>query len=107
MPKIEFTVYGAEQKCASCVHLPSALETKEWLEAALARKFPDEAMTFHYVDIQAPQTEQEREWSESILNEKFFYPLVLLNGEVIAEGNPQLKKVTQQVEAALVPQEKR
>ncbi|KQL55639.1 MULTISPECIES: YuzD family protein [Shouchella] len=99
--KIEFTVYGAEQKCASCVHLPSALETKDWLEAALTRKFPHENLSFHYVDIEAPQTEQEKELAEAILNEEYFYPLLVVNGDILAEGNPSLKVVTQRVEAIL------
>ncbi|MCM2675463.1 YuzD family protein [Alkalicoccobacillus plakortidis] len=95
------TVYGAEQKCASCVHLPSALETKEWLEAALSRKFPDIGLEVLYVDIENPNGEEQESFSEAILNDEYFYPLVVLNGEVIAEGNPNLKSVSAKVEAAV------
>ncbi|WP_078392128.1 YuzD family protein [Shouchella patagoniensis] len=98
MIAIRLTVYGAEQKCASCVHLPSALETKEWLEAALLRKFPDEALEFHYVDIEHPNSEEERLYAEAILNDEYFYPLLVLNGEIVAEGNPSLKQITKKVE---------
>ncbi|WP_353625632.1 DUF1462 family protein [Bacillus sp. JCM 19041] len=82
MATIQFTVYGAEQKCASCVHLPSALETKEWLEAALVRKFPAETFQFHYVDIEHPHSAEERHYAEAILNDEYFYPLLVLNGEM-------------------------
>lgn len=98
MTSIQLTVYGAEQKCASCVHLPSAIETKEWLEAALMRKYPEAPLLFHYVDIEQPATEEQQKYADAILNEEYFYPLVILNGEVIAEGNPNLKKVAQKVE---------
>lgn len=98
MIAIRFTVYGAEQKCASCVHLPSALETKEWLEAALLRKFPDEMLEFHYVDIEHPTSPEERLYAEAILNDEYFYPLLVLNGEIVAEGNPNLKQITKKVE---------
>ncbi|GAF14471.1 YuzD-like protein [Bacillus sp. JCM 19046] len=98
MATIQFTIYGAEQKCASCVHLPSARETMEWLEAALVRKYPEKPMTFHYVDIEEPITEEEQKFAEAILNDEYFYPLVILNGDVVAEGNPNLKMVSQKVD---------
>ncbi|WP_059105858.1 DUF1462 family protein [Shouchella shacheensis] len=99
MSPIQLTVYGAEQKCASCVHLPSALETKEWLEAALQRKFPVKGLHVTYVDIEKPEGEEQTRFSKAILDEEYFYPLVVLNGEVIAEGNPSLKVVSGKVEA--------
>ncbi|CAM4016907.1 YuzD family protein [Alkalicoccus chagannorensis] len=94
------TVYGAEQKCASCIHLPSARETMEWLEAAVSRKFPDTRIQFHYCDIERPETEEEQQFAEKILEEDYFYPLVVLNGEVIAEGDPRLPTVFRHVETA-------
>ncbi|WYP25688.1 YuzD family protein [Alkalihalobacillus sp. FSL W8-0930] len=99
---IQLTIYGAVQKCASCVHLPSAIETKEWLEAALNRKFPNADLDVHYVDIEQPtDNEEHQSFSEAILNDEYFYPLLVLNGEVIAEGNPNLKSVSAKVEAAM------
>lgn len=99
---IQLTIYGAVQKCASCVHLPSAIETKEWLEAALNRKFPNANLDVHYVDIEQPTDNVEHQsFSEAILNDEYFYPLLVLNGEVIAEGNPNLKSVSAKVEAAM------
>ena len=95
------TVYGAEQKCASCVHLPSALETKEWLEAALTRKFPDANLSIHYVDIEQPEGEEQESYAEAILNDEYFYPLVILEGEVVAEGNPNLKTISAKIEELL------
>ncbi|MFL6562301.1 MAG: DUF1462 family protein, partial [Bacillus sp. (in: firmicutes)] len=49
--EVEIIVYGAEQLCPSCVNLPSSKETFEWLEAAIARKFPDQPFKMTYVDI--------------------------------------------------------
>ncbi len=35
MKPIMLSVYGAETVCASCVNMPTAKDTYEWLEAAL------------------------------------------------------------------------
>jgi disulfide oxidoreductase YuzD len=86
-------VYGAKQKCASCVHLPSAKETAEWLEAAVARKYPETAFHVKYIDMEMPETEEEKVFSERIIEEDLFYPVVVINGEVVAEGNPNLKTI--------------
>ncbi len=88
------TVFGAEEKCASCIHLPSAKETFEWLEAAIKRKYPDHPITFEYVDIDKPhQEEQHKAFVQAIQADEYFYPLVVINGEVVAEGNPNLKEI--------------
>ncbi|SDZ60377.1 Disulfide oxidoreductase YuzD [Evansella caseinilytica] len=99
MKPITFVVFGAEEKCASCIHLPGALETMEWLEAAVQRKFPDRTFEFRYCDIEKPQTDEEKQLSERILNDEFFYPLVLLNGEIVAEGNPKLSAIFEKIAA--------
>ncbi|WP_143521753.1 DUF1462 family protein, partial [Pseudomonas sp. 2995-3] len=69
---ITITVYGAEEKCASCIHLPSALETMEWLEAAVKRKYPTGNFQFVYCDIEVPNTEEQKEYSEKILEDEYF-----------------------------------
>ncbi|ADH98688.1 YuzD family protein [Salisediminibacterium selenitireducens] len=102
MKPVQITIFGAEQKCASCIHLPSAKETMEWLEAALTRKFPDKKLAFTYVDIEDPQSQEEKEWAEAILNDEYFYPLVLINGEVSAEGDPHLPALVKQIQAVTV-----
>jgi len=91
------TVYGAEVKCASCIHLPSALETKEWLDAAIQRKFPDYNIHMSYCDIDSPMTKEEQLFSEKILDDEYFYPLVVINGEVVAEGNPRLPIIYEKI----------
>ncbi|PRO65528.1 DUF1462 family protein [Alkalicoccus urumqiensis] len=90
---MKMTIYGAEKKCASCIHLPSALETKEWLEAALSRRYPDYPVDIVYCDIEHPVTEEEKMFSEKILEDEYMYPLLVAGGEVIAEGEPRLKAV--------------
>ncbi|WP_088103974.1 YuzD family protein [Halalkalibacter urbisdiaboli] len=97
-PTVELVVFGAENKCASCVHLPSAFETKEWLEAALTRKYPEKIFHIRYVDIEEQVGEKDRQYAEAILNDEYFYPLVVLGGEVVAEGNPNLKTIYQKIE---------
>ncbi len=93
------TVFGAEEKCASCIHLPSARETMEWLDAAISRKFPELAIETVYVDIDTPGTnELHIKLSEAIRDEEYFYPLVLLNDEIVAEGNPKLKDIFAAIE---------
>lgn len=98
---IYITVYGAEQKCASCIHLPGSLETKEWLEAAVKRKYPEMEIVFEYCDIMAPKTEEQREFSEKIVDDEYFYPLVVLNGKVVGEGNPKLTTIYKEIEEAV------
>ncbi|TMW72491.1 YuzD family protein [Alteribacter natronophilus] len=104
MSRILITVYGAEEKCASCINLPSALETKEWLEAAVARKFPEEPVSFAYCDIEAPEGEEQEKFAELILNDEYFYPLVVVNGEVTAEGDPRLPVIYRKIEQLLAEQ---
>jgi disulfide oxidoreductase YuzD len=86
-------VYGAEQKCASCVHLPSAKETAEWLEAAISRKFPTTLFQVLYIDMERPENEADQAFSERIMEEDLFYPVVVIDGKVVAEGNPNLKTI--------------
>ncbi|KHF41103.1 YuzD family protein [Halalkalibacter okhensis] len=93
------TVYGAEEKCASCIHLPSAKETMEWLEAAIIRKYPNTSIVFEYVDIDKPTSnEAHNYYAEAIKEDEFFYPLVVLEGEVLAEGNPKLKSIYKKID---------
>ncbi|WP_343073132.1 YuzD family protein [Salicibibacter cibarius] len=89
---ITITVYGAEKKCASCVNLPSALETKDWLEALLNRKYENQPLAFEYIDIENPEAGHE-EFARYIIDDDRMYPLVTINGDIVAEGNPKLKDI--------------
>lgn len=94
--EIEIEVYGAEQICASCVNLPSSKDTCEWLEAALTRKFPEQPFKISYIDMyNPPETLMQKSFAEKMIEEDLFYPLVLIEGEIIAEGNVRLKKVVE------------
>jgi len=97
MPTIE--VYGADIQCASCVNAPSSKDTYEWLQAAISRKFPNQPFHIRYIDIEQPLTNQrDKQYAERILNDEFFYPLVLINDEVVGEGYIQIQPVFKALE---------
>lgn len=92
--EIEVSIYGADQICASCVNLPSSKDTYEWLQAALGRKFPEQTFQINYYDIfQANYEEEKNEFCRKIIVEDLFYPVVVIEGEIVGEGNPRLKKI--------------
>ncbi|OEH93981.1 YuzD family protein [Bacillus solimangrovi] len=94
---IYVTVYGSEKPCASCIHEPSSKETYEWLQAAIERKYDSEQLNFQYIDIESAE-EQHQPLAERILAGEFFYPLVLIEEEIVAEGNPTLKRIYREIE---------
>ncbi|MDY0408782.1 YuzD family protein [Virgibacillus soli] len=88
------TIYGAEQICASCVGAPGSKDTYEWLQAAIGRKYDTNHISYQYIDIDKPMQEEKHiEIVEKILQDEYFYPLVTVNGEIVAEGIPKLKTV--------------
>lgn len=96
---VEIIVYGAEQICASCVNLPSSKDTYEWLEAALARKFPGQQFTVSYVDIFGEQDDPDKAaFSARVIEEDLFYPVVVIKDEIVGEGNPKLKEIVKEME---------
>ena len=96
-PVIE--IFGADIICASCVNAPSSKDTYEWLEAAITRKYPNQAFTIRYIDIESSlEDERDAQYAERIQEDEFFYPLVLINDEVVGEGYIQLKPVTEKLE---------
>jgi disulfide oxidoreductase YuzD len=95
---VTIKVYGTEQLCASCVNLPSAKETAAWLEAALSRKYGHDAVAIEYCDFQQPKTAEDKAWAERIVNEDLWYPLVVISGEIVGEGNPKLKDIYAKLE---------
>ncbi|WP_110113762.1 YuzD family protein [Bacillus sp. CGMCC 1.16541] len=98
-PQVEICIYGADVICASCVNLPSSKDTYEWLEAALGRKFPGETFQVTYVDIyNPPEDKDKQEFSHRVIEEDLFYPVVVINGTIVGEGNPKLKNVYSELE---------
>ncbi|MBS2970398.1 YuzD family protein [Metabacillus sp. KIGAM252] len=92
-------VYGAEVLCPSCVNMPSSKETQEWLSAALLRKYPDQAIEVSYIDIYNPDLEgAKKDMAEKVRNDEYFYPLVVINGNVVGEGSPRLKTICEELE---------
>ncbi|MEK4486856.1 YuzD family protein [Psychrobacillus sp. FSL H8-0484] len=91
---ITIEIYGADIVCASCVNAPSSKDTYEWLQAAIDRKFPNHQVIFTYINIEKPiENEKQQDIANRIAEDEFFYPLVMINEEVIGEGYIQLKPV--------------
>jgi len=91
---INIEIYGADVVCASCVNAPSSKDTYEWLQAAIDRKFPNHKVIFNYIDIEKPiENEKQQSIADRIAEDEFFYPLVMINDEMIGEGYIQLKPI--------------
>ncbi|WP_019121444.1 YuzD family protein [Brevibacillus massiliensis] len=97
--RVEITVYGTEQLCASCVNLPSAKETASWLEAALGRKYRRDSFVVRYCDFQKVESAEDQAWARRIIEEDLWYPLVVISGEIVGEGNPRLKDISAKLES--------
>jgi disulfide oxidoreductase YuzD len=97
--QVEVCVYGAAVLCPSCVNLPSSKETHDWLWAAIGRKYPNQPFTMAYIDIYEPVADPEKaQFAEKVIEEDMFYPVVVINGEVVGEGNPRLKTIYAELE---------
>ncbi|GEN54266.1 YuzD family protein [Halobacillus faecis] len=92
--RVRVEVYGADVKCASCVNAPGSRETYEWLQAAIGRKYNDSMVTYNYYDIsQEGQDGADFSIIQQLLDDELFYPLVLIENEIVGEGDPRLKKI--------------
>lgn len=92
-------VYGAEVVCASCVNAPTSKDTYEWLDAAIRRKYPDQPFEIVYIDIDSVITDaRQADIAAKVQDDEYFYPLVLVNEEVVGEGHIQLKPVYRELE---------
>ncbi|GEN83307.1 putative disulfide oxidoreductase YuzD [Sporosarcina luteola] len=97
--KVKIEIYGADIICASCVNAPSSKDTYEWLQAAIDRKYPDQPVDIEYIDIESEiENPDQKSIAEQVLNDDYFYPLVMVQGEVIGEGYIQLKPVFAELE---------
>ncbi|MGP4076634.1 YuzD family protein [Halobacillus sp. K22] len=98
--KINLTVYGAEVKCASCVNAPGSKETFEWLQAAITRKYGENKVSYYYYDLhEENQPGVDEQLVDRLREEELFYPLVLVEDEIVGEGNPRLKSIYQALES--------
>lgn len=96
MKEVRVVVYGANEICASCVNAPSSKDTFEWLQAAITRKY-NQPVHIDYVDIFNPQKKDEA-FARKVIEEDMFYPVVVINDEVIEEGTPRLKPILAELE---------
>lgn len=98
---VKIEVFGANVICASCVNAPSSKDTYEWLQAAIDRKYPNQPYEIEYIDIDGDIIDDRRnEIAEQIRHDEYFYPLVMIDGEMIGEGHIQLKPVFHALEKA-------
>jgi len=95
--KLEILVYGTNIICASCVNAPSSEETASWLQSLLYRKYGDQVHV-RYIDFQKPANEEEKAFARRIMLEDLWYPVVLIEDEIVTEGNPNLKKIYKKME---------
>ena len=97
--EVEVVIYGAEILCPSCVNLPSSKETYEWLIAALSRKYPEQPFQITHVDINNPPEDlNKRSFAQRVIDEDMFYPVVVIENEIVGEGNPKLKTIYAEME---------
>ncbi len=91
---VTITIYGADQICASCVGAPGSKDTYEWIQAAIKRKYETQNIQYEYIDIDERQEEEHhQQFVDRVFEEDLFYPVVVLNGEIAAEGVIRLKDV--------------
>lgn len=96
---VSIEIYGADNICASCVNAPSSKDTYEWLDAAIRRKYPDYPFSIEYIDIEKSiEDKRQADIAQRVLDDEFFYPLVMIDGEVVGEGYIQLKPVFAELE---------
>jgi disulfide oxidoreductase YuzD len=98
--QVEICVYGADVICPACVQLPSSKATYEWLEAAIKRKYPNQPFSITYIDIFSPpeDDEEKKAFAKKVIEEELFYPVIVIEGVIVGEGNPKLKAICAEME---------
>ena len=52
-----------------------------------------------YVDINQPPADMEKEsFAKRVIEEDLFYPVVVIKGKIVGEGNPRLKTIFNELE---------
>ena len=84
---------------AVSMHLHQKIHTNG-LQAAIDRKYPNQPYDIHYIDIESEDIADDntKEIAEQVRNDEFFYPLVMIEDEMIGEGYIQLKPVFAELE---------
>ena len=98
--QVEICLYGADVICPACVQLPSSKATYEWLEAAIKRKYPNQPFSITYIDIFSPpeDDEEKKAFAKKVIEEELFYPVIVIEGAIVGEGNPKLKAIYAEME---------
>ncbi|WP_163654717.1 DUF1462 family protein [Listeria sp. PSOL-1] len=92
---VQLYVYGSSVACASCVGAPSSKAIKEWLSAAIERKFEQQPFLIKYLDVFETKgmTEEERQMAQRIMAEDYLYPVIVLDNKIVIEGEPRLQDI--------------
>lgn len=97
--KVLVEIYGADIICASCVNSPSSKDTYDWLQAAIGRKYPNQPFTIEYIDIESTIEDPIKKGiAQQVLDDEFFFPLVMIDGTMIGEGHISLKPIFSEFE---------
>ena len=98
-PVIE--VFGADIMCASCVNARRLrIHTNGYKQLSRAN-IQIKTFSIRYIDIEgAIENERDQDFANRIQEDEFFYPLVLINDEVVGEGYVQIKPIFPALENA-------
>ena len=95
---MHFYLYGRDKACSSCVGSPSSLETKEWLESALNRRY-NNLIQVTYVDVDKDSSLLSKRNLLSFENGDRICPVLMSGDTVVDEGVLRLKNVCSFIDA--------
>lgn len=98
--KLLIEVYGREKICVSCVGAPGSRDTYEWVQAAISRKYGTHHFAYEYIDMDKLEQHayNHQKMIKHIIEEELFFPLIVLDNEIVAEGTPHLKTIFKVIE---------
>ncbi|WP_260859274.1 DUF1462 family protein, partial [Siminovitchia fortis] len=95
----QILLYPPQHISASSLNLPSSNQTYQSLQAPISPKFPHHPFKITYIHIfNPPQQKLLKQFAHRLIQQHLFYPLLTIDDEIIAEGNPRLKDVYRKME---------
>lgn len=101
--KFAVNVYGRDIICESCTDALSSRETYDWLSRVLPEKYINDNFYVSYIDIDKDLnlSDFDEHIIEQIDDDELFYPLVVINDEIIQHGNVQIEPITKWIDLKL------